>query len=513
MKKKIRIMFAMILLILPTFFITTPLQAAALSGGIENGIAIGNVDVSSMTKEGAATAVEDYIAQLKDKTITLDAKNGNTVAISGEDLMFSWTNKEVVEDAFLYAKSGNIVKRYKEKKDLANENIVLDLKLDFNKEVIRKVVSEDCEKFNVPAKDATLTRENDEFVIVDGLTGVVIDVDASVKAITEYLQTNWDGQDCTIDLVVKTEEPRGTKEELSKIKDVLGTFTTNYKTSGSNRAGNVNNGCRLINGTLLYPGDEFSAYNAVSPFTEANGYYLAGSYLNGLVVDSLGGGICQVSTTLYNAALRAELDVTERSNHSMIVTYVDPAADAAISGTHKDLKFVNNSKHPIYIEGITQDRKLTFTIYGIEERPSNREVTYESVQLSRTEPVGEKVVADGGQPIGYVDVQSAHVGYVAELWKVVKVDGVEESRTLVNKSTYKPSPRTGSFGIASADPNATAAMQAAIATGSIDYCRAVAASLIANPAAAAAQAQAAQIAATQAAQAAAAAQAAKPPAQ
>ena len=151
-----------------------------------------------------------------------------------------------------------------------------------------------------------------------------------MKSIQEYLNNEWDKENAMIDLVAETTQPRGTKEELSMVKDVLGTFTTSFSSSGYNRSGNVRNGCAKINGTLLYPGDTFSTYETVSPFTEANGYYEAGSYLNGLVIDSLGGGICQVSTTLYNAVLLAELEVTERFNHSMIVTYVDPSADAAI---------------------------------------------------------------------------------------------------------------------------------------------------------------------------------------
>ena len=109
-------------------------------------------------------------------------------------------------------------------------------------------------------------------------------------------------------MVVRVDEARGTEEELAKVKDVLGTFTTSFKTSGPSRSANVRNGCALINGITLYPGDEFSTYEAVSPFSQANGYYMAGSYLNGQVVDSLGGGICQVSTTLYNAVLLSELE-------------------------------------------------------------------------------------------------------------------------------------------------------------------------------------------------------------
>ena len=104
------------------------------------------------------------------------------------------------------------------------------------------------------------------------------------------------------------------------------------------------------------------------------------------MVDSLGGGICQVSTTLYNAGLRAELEVVERSNHAMSVTYVEPADDAAIAGTYKDLKFKNTLDEPVYIEGVTSGKQVTFTIYGQETRPANRTLTFESVTLSTTEP-------------------------------------------------------------------------------------------------------------------------------
>ena len=468
---------------------------AAKKETIEKGVYIGDVNVSDMSIIEAKQAVLDYVEEQGEIKVTLNAMNNNKISVPLSDLSITWINEDIVEEAATLGKKGNIVKRYKVLKDLEHENKVYDMKYDFDRTKLKEIIETDCAEFNVSAQDATLKRENGQFVIEPGVTGVVIDVDGSVNSVYKHLTEEWDGQDSETDLVVVVDEPRGTEEELSKIKDVLGTFTTDYHTSGANRSGNVANGARLVNGTLLYPGDAFSMYETVSPFTEKNGYYMAGSYLNGMVVDSLGGGICQVSTTLYNAVLLSELEVTERSNHSMIVTYVDPSADAAIAGTAKDFKFVNNLEHPIYIEGVTENKKVTFTIYGVETRPSNREVVYESKVLSKTVPEGEKVVADGGQPIGFVDVQSAHIGYVAELWKIVKEDGEEVSREQVNKSTYKASPRTATVGTASADPNASAAVNAAIATQNIGHVRNVIAA-VNDPA------QAAALAAQQAAQAA-----------
>ena len=192
----------------------------------------------------------------------------------------------------------------------------------------------------------------------------------------------------------------------------------------------------------------------------------------------MGGVICQVSTTLYNAVLLSELEVTERHNHSMIVTYVDPSADAAIAeSAGKDFKFINNTEHPIYIDGYCENKKITFTIYGVETRPSNREVIYESGILSVINPDHEVIYTNVAMPIGQVVTQSAHIGYKAQLWKIVKENGVEVSREQINSSSYKMVPRTATVGLSTNDVNAYNEMLAAVATNNIDHVKNVAASL------------------------------------
>ncbi len=189
---------------------------------------------------------------------------------------------------------------------------------------------------------------------------------------------------------------------------------------------------------------------------------MAGSYLNGEVVDSMGGGICQVSTTLYNAVLRAELEVTERSPHSMTVSYVPESGDAAIAGDYKDLKFKNNLEYPIYIEGYTtSDKKITFNIYGKETRDQNREISFESVRVSEIPPA-TNLSEDPGQPLGYKAVSNGKIGIVAELYKVVKVNGTETERIKINKSSYKGKNRTVVYGTAG-DPVLSENLRAAIA--------------------------------------------------
>ena len=191
---------------------------------------------------------------------------------------------------------------------------------------------------------------------------------------------------------------------------------------------------------------------------------MAGSYLNGKTVESLGGGICQVSSTLYNAVLMAELEVVERSPHSMLVSYVQESADAAIAGTYKDFKFKNNSDAPIYIEGYTtSDKQVVFTIYGQETRPANRKITYTNKIISTT-PAVTQLIADGAQGIGYRMVESGHNGCKAELYKNVYIDGKLQSSERVNKSSYMVSNRCVYYGI-NGDPNISAQLQQCIAAG------------------------------------------------
>ncbi len=458
----------------------------------ESGIYVDDMSLSGMTLQEAEDQIEAYVDSFGEAEITMNAVEGGTIVTTASELGLKWGNEEILKEAANFGRDGDILRCYKELKDLEYQNKVYHVKFDFDKNKIRTLIEENATQYNREAVNATLTKTEEGFDITEGQSGVMVDTAASVDRVYDYLTSDWEGTSCAIDLVITVEEPKGNAEDLAKVRDVLGTFTTSYSTSGGSRSANVANGCNLINGTTMFPGDEFSAYEAVSPFTEANGYYMAGSYLNGQVVDSLGGGICQVSTTLYNAVLLSELEVTERYNHSMIVTYVDPSADAAIAeSSGKDFKFKNNLDYPIYIEGVTTpDKQITFTIYGVETRDSNREVSYESVVLERTVPDTEVIYTNESLPVGYCVVQSAHIGYKAQLWKVVRENGVEVSREQVNSSSYMKAPRSATVGVASPDEGARNAIMAAVATNSIDEVKAVAGAYKAAADAAAAQAAA-----------------------
>ena len=449
---------------------------------IKTGIYAGDVELSGMTAEEAAAAIEEHVEGLNTVEITLIAANDHQVTTTAGELGVTWKNPELVQEALELGTHGNVIERYKILMDLQHENYVYPIELDFDLQAINDLLTK-CTKYDQDAVNVSLKREDGKFTVVEGQTGYVLDVEKSIDTVYDYLTEEWDHEACSIPLEIVVAEPKGSAEELAQVTDVLGSFTTSFKTSGSARSANVTNGCNLINGITLYPGEEFSTYKTVSPFSVANGYYMAGSYVSGKVVDSLGGGICQVSTTLYNAVLLSELEVTERYNHSMIVSYVDPSADAAIAeSSGKDFKFVNNTDYPIYIEGYTQNKKVTFNIYGKETRPAGRTLRFESEILQVIPPSADQIYVDASQPIGYIVSDSAYTGYKAKLWKIVMENGVEVSRTQVNTSNYKMVPKSATVGTATADPAAYEEIMAAIGTGSVDHVKNVIAILTAQAA-------------------------------
>jgi len=452
-----------------------PIAVEASEPTIRKGITIGGFDVSGMTANEADEYIKNNISESKKADIIVNCVEDKSAVLKVSDINLTWDNPQVVNEAVLEGNSGNFIERYKERADIAKNGKAFEMEYSIDSDAVRDFVTTQCLVFNNEAKEAQIEKTEDGFNVIPGETGIIIDEDEATKYLVNYITNEWKGKSTEVTIPVSIDNPQSENSDFSQINDILGEFETSFKTSSENRSANVRNGCRLVNGTTLYPGEEFSMYDHIKPFSTENGYKMAGSYMNGLVVDSLGGGICQVSTTLYNAVLLAELEVTERNNHSMIVSYVPASADAAIAeSAGKDFKFVNNTDTPIYIEGYTtDDKKIGFKIYGKETRPSNRTIEYKS-EILETIPAGPENIITSSDPVGFISVQSAHIGYKARLRKIVRVDGEVESDDVINSSSYKMVPRTAVVGTATMDPTAAAQIQAAIATGSIDNVRAVA---------------------------------------
>ena len=425
-------------------------------------ISIGGVDASGMTEEDAEAMVSDFVKEYNNVELTFKVDD-KSITTDCETIGVCAKNSDVVDRALAYGKEGNLVARYKAQADMKNgkeKDFALSLTADIP--TVEEYLNQHKDDLVEEAVDNTVKLVDGKFEYVEGTPGEALLVGKSAVAIADYISTEWNGKDASLELITEKDTPRGTKEELATIQDVLGSYNTNFGTSVDGRTKNITVAAGKLDGKVVYPGEVVSVAETIGPTTAENGYFPAGSYENGTTVETYGGGVCQVSTTLYNAVIRAELEVVTRAAHSMVVGYVEPSMDAAIADGAKDFQFKNNQKTPIYIEAYTSGGNLYFTVYGKETRDSSRKVEFVSEVTSQTDPEKE-FVAVGDQPIGYVETTTKpHIGYTARLWKIVYENGVEVERKVFNNSKYNPSKEVISVGIASASPEAQAAVVAAI---------------------------------------------------
>lgn len=431
------------------------------------GIYIEGIALEGMTESQVEAVMEGLVEDRGSAIITLitTEPEETETEVSLLQLGLSDSNGDVImEEVMSCGKTGSIYSRYITLVKTKRKEINYDLNYEIDSTLISEFVDTTYAEMIHSPVDATLEFASGSPTVVADTEGVKIDVEQAIVQIESYMSEAWDGESGSIYLTTAIVEADVTQEMLEGATDVLGSYET-YCANSGNRWDNVARGAELVNGTIVLPGEEFVFSEAVHPFTEENGYANAGSYSDGEVVDSMAGGICQVSTTLYNAALYAELEVTQRSAHSMLVSYVDEARDAAIAGDYKDLKFVNNTDSPIYIYADLSGTSLVFTIYGEETRDENRTIELESVVTENNGYGDPEFEENSDLTLGSINkVSSGYIGKVAELWKYVYIDGELDSEVKINTSTYNSSSETYEVGTKSSSSAASKVVQTAIAT-------------------------------------------------
>lgn len=285
--------------------------------------------------------------------------------------------------------------------------------------------------------DAYLDRESQE--IVPSVTGKDLDVEAARIALTQTAE----GKVCRVPL--KVTEPEMTTQELTEslFRDVLGAAAT-HVTGTSVRKGNVKTAAAFLNDTILLPGDEFSFNEICSPYTVANGYGKATAYVNGLSKDTVAGGICQASSTLYWATLKSNLETVERSAHRYEPSYIRGGLDATVYGDYGeegslDFRFKNNTAYPLKIEAYMDNQSYLHVIVhgtdktGVHGEPysTNRVVTKVAQTIYQ---------ADASVPAGTTrkdPERTAYNGVSIETYqRLVDAQGKEVSTTLLYKTRY-----------------------------------------------------------------------------
>lgn len=401
------------------------------------GVYLDGVYVGGLTKEEAMEEYDKYIDGVENLNLTITTSAGSYTT-SLKEIGISVSVEDAVNQAINYGRRGNVLARYKEIKSLEEENIILVPKKEFDEDKLRDKLENETDDMVLKAENASISRADGEFIVHPGVKGTSIKVDDTIQSVKDLFAEEWTQKDIKIKAVVEEQDPEYTEDDFYMVDSVLGAAETGYNSGQTNRSKNLATGASKVSGTVLMPGEQFSMVDTVTPFTEENGYADAGQYVNNELVEGLGGGICQVSTTLYNAVLKAELQVDERYAHTLTVAYVEHSKDAAIAEGLFDFKFTNNTEYPIYIDGYAGGGTISFAIYGHDTRPSNRKIEFESRTIETYEPEDPEEVEDDTLEEGKtITEQEAHTGYYAELWKNIYIDGELQESVQVNKSYYR----------------------------------------------------------------------------
>ncbi|MBQ9388286.1 MAG: VanW family protein [Lachnospiraceae bacterium] len=408
---------------------------------IPMGIIIGGKDVGGMTKTQARGIIESMYEEPENQSVEV-VFDEKTVTTSLDRLGVSWGINSAINQAITLGKGGGLIQRYKTQKALSLSPYRIEISKTLDRNEIKDFVQNQAAQIDVEPVDAALSREDGEFVVTAGKNGRKVNVSVTIGRILEAFYNHEKNSTLRVEAAMNEALPGVTTEDVSSIHDLLGAYTTTYRKKDNERTDrciNIEVATANINGKILMPGESVSTSDMMKERIAENGYATGGQYVNGQLEDAIGGGVCQVASTLYNALLRSELQIDRRQNHSLLVSYVDPSFDAAIATGSKDLVFTNNLDNPVFVSGETDGYEVSFRIYGTEYRSSTHSVTYKSVEERRLKSE-DIIVEDYDMYIGETKKEgTTHDEVWSHLEMIVYEDGQEVSRTTLHSDYYMPS--------------------------------------------------------------------------
>lgn len=421
--------------ILVVQFVEEKMRETVNQDVIYQGISIAGEDVSGLSIVEAKARMEDKRDDSVGKEILTISHEERKWDIPFSSIDAEYNIEKAVEKAWEIGREGELKERYKIVKGLQKKGKNIPFSLAYDEEKLETELENVAKVLDIEAQDSEISRKNGSFVITQEKSGIAMDVEKTMKKTIDVLKTKKSG---TVEAIVAVTLPKYTKAENQKITDLLGSYTTDYSLNAANRNENLRIGSNNVNGKILAPGEVFSMNVELGPQTYANGYKDAGVYVNGKVEQGVGGGVCQVTSTLYNAVIFAELQIVERSPHSMTVGYVPLGRDAAVAGNYKDLKFKNNTDSPVFIEMYAGGGKVVANIFGKDTRSSSRKVEFEKVYEGTVEKPAEKITEDPELPEGErVITSKGRTGCRVTTYKKVFEGGKLVSREKFSSSSYR----------------------------------------------------------------------------
>lgn len=414
---------------------------------IYNGITIGNVPVGGLSVNEAKTALRIAFEEQKAHSIMTVKHEKNTWSITPEDIELTINVDALAEQAYHIGRSGNIIKILQERYVTANGGYTLPFIQNYNHDKLYNIITAIAQSIDKDPRNASLVYKNNTTEIIPEILGQKVDIDATLADISRELTTK---MQFTSQLIVNSQHPTIVSHDFIDIDGLLAVYTTEFDPTKKNRYQNVEIASKNINNRLVHSGEVFSFNQSVGLRLPEYGYKEAPVFIDGKLTLDWGGGVCQVSTTLYNAVLLANMDIQERTSHYQPPSYIPLGQDATVADNLLDFKFKNISPHNIYIKSEVSNNQITISIFGkiISNSPEIRIKTE-----SKTLGYNTIIKQDNSLPLGKEIVESpGQKGFAVTTYRVKIANGKEIDREKLSSDEFSPEDRIIRIGTKSEPP-------------------------------------------------------------
>ncbi len=397
---------------------------------------IGEIDVSGLTVEEAKEKVEnDLMEPLKDRRVRFSYANKKNY-MSYNKLKVA-IDESIYEKALARGKDANDEEKLKLIKE--GNDFVLEPALIFDEDHVASIMDDMQTNLTALSRQFSAYRKDGRVLLKEDATEDELDREAFMAEIRKAVNFSAKNNKY-IEAPVKKIPVKITQEELDRINKRISQSSTNYGWSYDARAYNVELAAEMISGSLIMPGQEFSFNQTIGGGAgSTNGFQKSGVYIGLEMVEEPGGGVCQVSSTIYNVLLNLGIDPTQRQNHGMTVGYVQPGLDAVIYAPSLDLRFKNPFDDPIFITAKADGDQLRFNVYGAEDALGGYTYKYDS-EVYEVDEAEIKEMDDPTIPKGGVVLDpTPKDGSKVRVYKITLKDGEQVSRKLYTDNSYRRS--------------------------------------------------------------------------
>ncbi len=405
------------------------------------GVTLDGTDLGGMSMEQAQAMVADRQAETSAAFSLVVASGEKRWRITSDEVPVTFDAQTVLKRAYAVGRMGSLEERYAQVQFAAQNGVHFQSGFSYDRTAIDRLVAIIGDSLDVPVKDATLDAfdvNNRTFTFSNEQQGYRIDRERLATDILTALDEG--AYDRVIIPQGETLEPSLRRAQLEGLFGRISAFTTKT-TKDKDRNTNIALSASALNGRVVLPGETLSFNECTGQRTGAKGYREAGAIAGGVLVDDTGGGVCQTSSTLFNAVVRADLKIVERSAHSWPSSYVEKGEDATVNWPSLDFVFKNEGKFPVFVVAWYENQEVTVEIYG-QMLENGMSIDLESKVTKTIKPSDELLYTlDESLPVGTRQHgREKRTGYVVDTYKVyLDGEGNEIERKKLWTTTYRAS--------------------------------------------------------------------------